>query len=72
MRTNELCTYEQHKQGYSSHHTSYGVILYYQNSIMQFPTEDEMQEYLNEISDSGDDDWFNDGTTYGSDGSEHK
>lgn len=47
MNTNDLCTFEEHQKGYSSHLIGFGVLLY-KNGLpfMQFSSEDEMHEYI--------------------------
>jgi hypothetical protein len=61
MRTNELCTTEQVKRGYSAHYIGFGIQIYYKGQpFMQVATEKELGEIVDE-----DDWWFNDGTTYG-------
>ena len=48
MNTNDLCTIEEHEQGYSAHMSNFGIIIMENNKIfMEVSDETELHEVLN-------------------------
>jgi hypothetical protein len=49
MKTNELCTLEEYKKGFSAHYTDFGIMVYYNNEpFIQVATEEELHDVLKE------------------------
>jgi hypothetical protein len=47
MRTNDLCSYWEHRFGYSSNYTKFGIMVYHNNiPIAELATESELHEFI--------------------------